>query len=138
MAEYKKPLPSPDEDTREYWEGCKRHELLMQRCNDCKTFRFPPLPMCPKCNSMKWGWSKVTGRGKIYSWFVVHQPTHPDFVDDVPYTVVIVELDEQKGIRLPSNMVDCGPEDLKVGMPVEVVFDDVTEEFALPKFKVVA
>jgi len=80
-------------------------------------------------------WVKVSGRGNIYSWFVVHYATHPDFVDEVPYAVVIVELEEQPNIRLTSNMVDCKIEDIEAGMPVEVVFEDVTNEVSLPKFR---
>jgi len=80
-------------------------------------------------------WAKVSGRGKVYSWFVVHYATHPDFVDEVPYAVVLVELDEQANVRIPSNMVDCKIEDIRAGMPVEVVFEDVTGEISLPKFR---
>jgi len=135
MNRYKKPLPTPDIETKEYWEGCKRHELLVQRCKDCGTYRFPPMPMCPECNSMNKEWAKVSGRGGVYSWFVVHYATHPDFVDEVPYAVVLVELEEQANLRIPSNMVDCKIEDIRAGMPVEVVFEDVTNEISLPKFR---
>ena len=135
MTEYRKPLPTPDIETQGYWDGCKRHELLMQRCLDCGTYRFPPMPMCPKCNSVKQEWARVSGKGKIYSWFVVHQATHPDFVDEVPYAVVLVQLEEQADLRIPSNMVDCQIEDIHEGMPVEVIFDNVTEEISLPRFR---
>lgn len=135
MRHYSKPLPTPDRDTLPYWEGCRRHELLMQRCADCGTYIFPPLPMCPACTSMNREWGRVSGRGRIYSWFVVHHATHPDFVDDVPYAVVLVELDEQPGLRLPSNVVECSIEEIEIGMPVEVVFEDVTDEVTLPKFR---
>ena len=135
MPAYRKPLPTPDVETQEYWRGCQRHELLMQQCKECGTYRFPPVPMCHICNSMISEWSKASGKGKIYSWFVVHQATHPDFADDVPYAVVLVVLDEQSDLRIPSNLVDCRIEDIRAGMPVEVVFEDVTEQFSLPKFR---
>ena len=135
MNKYKNPLPTPDIETREYWQGCKRHELLMQRCKDCGTYCFPPMPMCHRCNSMNRGWARVSGKGKVYSWFVVHHATHPDFVDEVPYAVVLVELDEQADLRIPSNVVDCRIEDIQAGMPVEVVFEDVTDDISLPKFR---
>jgi uncharacterized protein len=135
VTRYKKPLPTPDLETREYWEGCRRHELLMQRCPDCRAYRFPPMPMCPYCNSMNKEWIRVSGRGKVYSWFVVHHATHPDFAHDVPYAVVLVELDEQADLRLPSNLVDCGIEDIHPRMPVELGFEDVTAEISLPKFR---
>jgi len=80
-------------------------------------------------------WARVSGKGKVYSWFVVHHATHPDFVDEVPYAVVLVELDEQADLRIPSNVVDCRIEDIQAGMPVEVVFEDVTADISLPKFR---
>ncbi len=136
MAEYKKPLPIPDTETEEYWKGCKRHELLMPRCKTCGQYCFPPLPMCPTCNAMdQWEWSKVSGKGKIYAWTVVHHATHPDFKEDAPYMCVQVELDDQEDLRLVSTMVDCTSEEIRAGMPVEVVFDDVTADFTLPRFK---
>jgi hypothetical protein len=80
---------------------------------------------------MNTDWVKLSGKGKVYSWTTVTHPVHPAF--EVPYAVVIVELDE--GVRLVSNIVDCKPEDLYIGMPVEVIFEDVTEEVTLPKFR---
>lgn len=138
MTGYTKPLPSPDRDTQGFWEGCRRHELRLQRCADCGLYCFPPLPMCPGCNSTHRQWVKVSGRGKIYSWFVVHRATHPDFVADVPYAVVVVTPDGQDDIHIAGNIVHCAAEDLRVDMPVEVVFDDVTAEVMLPKWRPVA
>jgi len=89
--------------------------------------------MCPNCGSWNAEWAEVSGKGKVYTYIVAHQPFHPAFVDDVPYAVVIVELEE--GVRLVSNVVDCRPEDIYIGMPVEVVFDDVTEKVTLPRFR---
>ena len=67
MDKPRKPLPVPDLDTKEYWEGCKRHELLLQRCNQCGHYRFPPSPMCHHCMSMSYEWTRVSGRGRLYS-----------------------------------------------------------------------
>ena len=131
MVGYQKPLPTPTQDTKEYWEGCKQHQLLIQRCRNCGAFRFYPRPMCPNCNSMDSKWVKARGKGKVYSWTVAVQQFHHAF--EVPYIVAIVELDE--GIRMTTNIIDCKPEELYVGMPVEVIFEDVTEEITLPKFK---
>ncbi|MBE0415430.1 MAG: Zn-ribbon domain-containing OB-fold protein [Dehalococcoidia bacterium] len=133
MAQYIKPLPQITAETREFWEGCKRHELLIQRCKDCGVYRHYPRLMCPKCGSWNVEWVKVGGRGKVYTWTVAVQPFHPGFFEDVPYAVVIVELEE--GVRMVSNIVDCAPEEIYIGMPVEVVFDDVTEEVTLPRFR---
>jgi uncharacterized OB-fold protein len=131
MTEYQKPLPLPTQDTREYWEGCRRHELLIQRCRKCGVFRFYPRPMCPDCNSMEFEWAKAGGKGRVYSWTVAVRQFHPAF--EVPYVIAIVELEE--GVRMTTNVINCKPEELFVGMPVKVVFEDVTEETTIPKFR---
>lgn len=131
MTEYKRPLPIPDEDTKEFWEGCKRHELLFQKCEDCGTFRFPPRAICPKCMSMNFKWIKSSGSGEVYTFSIVYQPFGPGW--DIPYTVAIIQLEEN--IRILSNIVECKPEDVKIGMKMEVCFDDVTDKITLPKFR---
>lgn len=128
-----KPIPTLTEDSKPYWEGCKRHELLIQRCEDCGHYRFPPSGLCPKCMSMKTQWARVSGRGKVYSWTIFHYLYHPAFSQDIPYNVAIVELDE--GPRMHTNIVGCSNEDIYIDMPVEVVFEDISQEIALPKFR---
>jgi hypothetical protein len=138
VTDYRKPLPRPTVDTKEYWEGCKRHELLVQRCRDCGAYRFYPAGMCHRCQSVNSEWANVSGKGTIYSWIVVNRPVSPAWADEVPYIAVIVELDEDAGVRIPGNLVDCAPNDVKAGMPVEVVFEDVTSEVTLPKWRPVS
>ncbi len=116
-----------------FWEGAKRHELLIQKCQSCGSFYFYPRSICPNCLSDDVDWVKVRGRGKIYSFTVSYRYPSPGFKADVPYNIAIVELEE--GVRLMSNIVECNNEDLKIDMPVEVVFDDVTPEVTIPKFK---
>lgn len=135
MDTYAKPLPVPDLDSEEYWKGCKRHDLLIQQCKDCGTFRFPPSPLCHNCNSRNTEWTWVSGKGKIYSWVVVHHPIYPVFASEVPYAVVLVALDENPRVRIPGNILDCPLEDIRGGMAVEVTFDDVTDEVTLPKWR---
>lgn len=134
MTETAMPIPIPHQDNKEYWEGCKRHELLIQRCVDCGTFRYPPRPGCHNCASLNKEWVKVSGKGVIYSYTIVHFPVHPATVNSVPYNVVLVELPDAGGIRLVSN-VDCRNEGIYIGMAVGVVWDDVSREVTLPKFK---
>lgn len=131
-----KPLPHIDEVSRPYWDAAKRHELLLQKCEECGHYRYPQGETCPACLSDRLEWVKVSGRGSVYTWTVFHQVYHPAFKEDVPYAVVAVELEE--GPRIITNLVDCKIGDIKVGMPVEVVFDDVTEEITLPKFRPVS
>ncbi|MEE8419806.1 MAG: Zn-ribbon domain-containing OB-fold protein [Dehalococcoidales bacterium] len=133
MPEYNKPLPFVYPETQPYWEGTKRHELLIQRCKDCGTFQFYPRGMCVSCLSDNTEWVQASGKAKVYSFTIAHRPARPAFADDVPYNIAIIELDE--GVRMTSNIVECDNEDIKVDMPVEVVFDDVTPEITLPRFK---
>ncbi len=138
MAEYQKPLPRISEQTKGFWEGCKRHELLIPKCNDCGAYRFPPRVMCPECNSTNVEWSKVSGRGKVYSFIIPHRQAPGEFPArgfDYPYAVVLVELPDAGGVRIASNLVDCELDNIKIGMPVDVVFDDVTDKVTLPKFR---
>ena len=128
------PLPLIEFDNEEYWKGCKEHKLLLQRCANCKAFRHPPRPMCPHCNSMEKEYVPSSGKGTIYSHTMVRRPTHPAFAEKIPYNVILVELEE--GVRIFSNLVDAGEEALKIGTPVGVFFEDVSEDIALPKFKV--
>jgi hypothetical protein len=81
-------------------------------------------------------WVRVSGRGRVYTWVVIHQRYHPGFAGELPYNVAIVELEE--GPRLITNIVGCKNEDLRIGMEVEVIFDDATDEITLPKFKSVS
>lgn len=131
--EYQKPLPFVSEVNRPYWDAARRHELVLQRCQECGHYRYPPGDTCPRCLSDRLAWVKVSGRGSIYTWVVFHQVYHQAFANDAPYAVVVVQLEE--GVRLVTNLVDCKTEDIEIGMAVEVVFDDVTEEITLPKFR---
>ena len=133
MAEYKKPLPVISEINRPYWDAAKRHELRLQKCNGCGKFWTPNGPMCPFCWSRDYEWARVSGRGKVNSWVVFHQLYYEGFKGETPYSVVQVELEE--GPRLMSNLVGVKSEEIHMGMAVEVVFDDVTEEVTLPKFR---
>jgi uncharacterized OB-fold protein len=89
--------------------------------------------MCPECHSLEFEWAPVSGRGTIYSYAIVHQLLHPFWADQVPYNVVLVELEE--GIRIVSNLVDCPHEAIRIGMPVSVVFEDISRELSLPLFR---
>ncbi|MGH7848318.1 MAG: Zn-ribbon domain-containing OB-fold protein [Candidatus Binatia bacterium] len=136
MSEYNKPLPVFSVESKPFWEGCKNHQLLLPHCQRCGNYWFPAGATCPKCLSTQWEWSKSSGKGKIYSFGVYHRLYHKGFEADLPYALVVVQLDE--GPRVMSNVVGCAPDKLTCDMPVEVVFDDVTEETTLYKFRPVA
>ena len=130
---YDKPLPVINEDTAPYWEYCRNHELRMQKCQQCGYIRFPASIVCPKCHSLEAEWTKLSGKGKVYSFIIYHQVYHPSYKDDLPYAVAIIQLDE--GPRMESNIIGFKMEDIKIDMPVEVVFENVTNEITLYKFK---
>ena len=132
-AEYKRPLPLPDEETADYWEGARRHQLIIRRCQDCQYYIHYPKARCPRCRSANVSGSPVSGRGRIYSYSIVHVALAPGF--DPPYAVVLVELDEQSDVRILTNLVDCPLDEVRIGMPVEVVYHDVTPETTLPQFR---
>ena len=131
------PLPVPDDESRPFWEGCRRHELFMQRCARCARFRFTPRRVCPRCQSFESEWVRVSGRGTIYSKVVCHPPVLPAFAERVPYAVVLVELAEDPGLRLVGNVLGCRPEEIAIGAAVEVDFEDLTDEIALPQWRLV-
>ncbi len=131
MSEYAKPLPKPSPTSRPFWEAARKHELKLQRCGACRAFVYYPRDRCPHCFSDKLAWERTSGRGKLYSYTVVRRPSSRAFAD-APYVLAIVELEE--GVKLTTNVV-APLEKLKVDMPVEVFFDDVTPEHTLVKFK---
>ena len=133
MVEYKKPLPVITDLSRPYWEAAKKHELRLQRCGKCHKYWYPPSFLCPFCWSRDYEWAKVSGRGKVNSWVVFHRVYYPGFEEEVPYAAVEVQLEE--GPRLMTNLVGVRKEDIRIDMPVEVSFDDVTPEVTLPKFR---
>ncbi|HUI26588.1 MAG TPA: Zn-ribbon domain-containing OB-fold protein [Candidatus Kryptonia bacterium] len=134
MSDYLKPLPSPSPDSRPFWDAAKRHELQLPRCRDCAEFFFYPRHVCPRCLGERIEWRRVSGDGTVYSFTVVRRPPNRAFVD-VPYVLAIVELAE--GPRMTTNIVGCRPEDVRCNLPVTVVFEDVTPEVTLVKFKLV-
>jgi uncharacterized OB-fold protein len=136
MTDYTKPLPVPDVDSQMFWDRCKAHELSAQRCRDCNKFRWPPQAFCPHCYSWNFDWAKLGETGTVASFVIVHYVSIPAFQDDVPYVVAHIALDgTDNQVTMISNVVQCPPQDVRVGMPVRVVFDDVTADVTLPKFR---
>ena len=134
-TDYRKPLPRPlsPELTRPFWEAAKRHELVLPRCKSCDYLFFYPRSECPRCLSNQLEWMRVSGRGRLHTYTIVNQPANAAFRDDTPYVYAVVQLDE--GPRMVSNVVQCAVDAVSVDMPLEAVFDDVTPEWTLVKFK---
>jgi uncharacterized OB-fold protein len=132
MSEYKKQLPDITPIDKPFWDAAKRHELVAYRCLNCGTF-YSQVTECVACDKPRMGWVRVSGKGEVYTFGIYHQLYHPAWKEEIPYNVSWIKLNE--GPLLISNVVEYKNEDLHIGMPVEVVFDDVTEEVTLPKFK---
>ncbi len=128
------PLPQPSPDNAEFWAGCKRHELRIQKCDDCGATRFYPRPACPECTSLRYAWIECRGRGRVYSWTVIHPPTLAAFRDLVPYAAGLIELDEK--VFMVGQIRGVAPHAIRSGLRVEVEFDDVTDEISLPHWRV--
>ena len=133
MSEYTKPLPRPTVPSQPFWDAAKRHELQIQRCGSCSAHIFYPREVCPECLSSELNWIRASGKGTLYSYTIAQAPIHPAFAEDVPYIVAIVELEE--GPRITTNIVGCEPGAVKIGMPVEATYDDVTHDTTLVKFR---
>jgi uncharacterized protein len=133
QSDYRKPLPMIDDDNREFWESCRRHEMRLQRCQQCQLVRYYPSPVCHRCGSAKADWSRVTGNATVYTYSVVYRAPSEGFAGDIPYVYAIVELEE--GPMMATNVVGIDPEAVSIGMSVELVYDDVTPEVTLPKFR---
>ncbi len=132
MANYTKPIPAVTPEMKPFFDAAKRHQLVVQRCTQCGTHRFPAREICSSCLSRQAEWVPVSGDGEVFSYNIMHQVYHPGFADEVPYAVVVIKLKE--GAKMTSNLVGVEPRHIKIGMPVHVVFEDISDEVTLPKF----
>ncbi len=130
---YEKPLPRPDADTEPFWQGCRQHLLRFQKCGMCGHVRWPPSLICPVCYSEKAEWITASGKGKVHTFAIFHQAYHEAFVEKIPYVTAIVAL--QEGPHILTNIVGCEPDQIECDMPVEVTWENITDDFSLPRFK---
>ncbi len=135
MKEYTKPLPVMQSWSHKFWEGTKKGKLLIQECQDCGTKIFYPRKACPECWSSNLGWYESSGKGKIYTYSIMLAGVEEKFASDLPYVLAYIDLPE--GIRMMTRIVGCDPKAVDIGMDVEVVFEEATEEITLPYFRLV-
>ena len=130
----RKPLPAPTPETQFFWDKMRQHELWIQRCNTCETVYFYPRFICPNCLSADVAWFQASGRGTLYTYMINHRPV-PGFEQEAPYAIAVVKLDE--GPRMMTNIIGIAntPENLVLDMPLEIAYDDVTDDVTLPKWK---
>lgn len=129
---YAKPLPVPDPESTPFWEGMREGYLMLQR-SSAGEYLFPPVTFSP--GSLEHPeWVEASGKGTVFSWIVVRHPVPRDvYADEVPYVVALIALDE--GCRMTGNLIEIAPEDVRAGMPVEIVYNRVTPEITLPAFR---
>ena len=125
----------PDQWTEPFWKATVEHRLVIPRCKSCGTFRMPPGPVCHECQSMELDYVEVSGKGSVYSFTVIRRAMIPALKESIPYIVAVVELPDAGEVRLVTNMIDVDPDEVQIGMPVEVVWDDLDEEVTVPRFR---
>lgn len=135
--EYKGPVPKPTPETLPYWEGTKQGKLLIQNCKDCRQHYFYARPLCPHCFSRNVEWVEASGRGKLHTYVISMRPGRSAPLP-APYVVAIIELDE--GPKMMSNLVGVEPDPARIecDMPVEVVFEAISDDITLPRFRPVS
>lgn len=132
---YAKPLPTPSPETQRFWEGAKRHELWLPFCRKCEQFYWYPRDFHPLCGNRDVEWRRAGGKGRVHTFAIHYRAFHPAWNDEVPYVTALIDLDE--GVRIFSNLIDVEPshKTLTCDTHVEAVFDDVTDEITLVKFR---
>ena len=131
-------VPVPDALTQPYWDGCKRQVIVVQRCQSCGRRRHRPSAGCHWCGGQGFDWVELSGRGKVYTYTVVHRAFHPAFAGEVPYVVGLVSAEEDDTVRFHTRFVECGPAGIAVGMDVEVVFETDPDGAVIPFWRPVA
>jgi uncharacterized OB-fold protein len=129
------PGPQPNIDDRAFWDFCQQRELRFQRCTACGRFRHPPAPVCSQCRSFVSEWVRVPETGEIFSFTIVHHPAHPAMKTRVPYNIVIVAFPECGHARVVSNLVDATPEEIRIGMGVQLVWETTGNDRLVPRFR---
>ena len=126
-------LPTIDDDSRPFWDAAKEGRFLVARCGSCGRAHHYPRPFCPFCWSDQVTWEQASGRATLYTHSTVHMNDLPPFRDRLPYVAALVELEE--GPRIMTNVVDCAPEDLQIGMPLQVAFRELDDDITAPVFR---
>lgn len=129
----RKPLPTPDADTAALWRGLHDGQLLLQHCMACGHVQYYQQATCRACGREELEHRPAGGRGKVHSFSVVHRAPGPAFKADVPYAVLLVELEE--GPRMISTYTGGPPDDVTFDMPVALAFEKITDEVTLPRFR---
>ncbi|RMF92537.1 MAG: Zn-ribbon domain-containing OB-fold protein [Nitrospinota bacterium] len=136
MENLNRPLPKPiTPEVKPFWDGLKEHKLMLPKCDDCGKPFFYPRILCPFCHSRRISWIQASGKGKLHAFEIAYQSFNPEFKIPPPYILAMIELEE--GPRLMSNLINIEPDPavIRCDMPVEVVFEKLTDEITLPLFQ---
>ncbi|MGE0879946.1 MAG: Zn-ribbon domain-containing OB-fold protein [Acidimicrobiia bacterium] len=130
--------PAPDKISQFFWDAAREHRLEILRCNQCGHFTHWPRIVCKSCLSYDVAPAVVSGRGTVYTFTIAVQAFHASLADQLPYVLGVIELEEQKDLRLVSRIVGCPEDELRAGLPVEVFFQKVSDTLTLPLFRPIA
>ncbi len=128
-------MPAPLSNTTmlPWWQAAAEHRLVVQQCGACGHTRFPPAPICPECRSDDAAWKELPGGGEVFTYTIVHRPIAAE--QELPYLIAVVALDDSGGLRMISNLVAVAPQNVTIGMRVEVVWEDMSDDLAIPRFR---
>lgn len=134
--EYQKPIPLKTEDNKHYWDMADQHELSLQKCNDCGHHAHPPGPSCVHCEGQNLSWEALGKdvRATIYSYVITYRPFLPGFQDDLPLIIAQAELEKVPEVKIMCNVIDCKADNVYIGMSVQMTWQDITEDRALPQW----
>lgn len=129
------PQPRFDLHTRPFWDACREHRLLIQRCSECGAHRSPPKALCADCGSFAYDWTESQGLGRVFTYAIAHHCPHPVASASLPYNIAVIELDDCDRALLISNVIDCREDLLRVGLPVQLVWEDRSDGQTLYRFR---
>jgi len=127
------PPPLVDATTLPWWQAAAEHRLVVQRCTSCQHTRLPPAPVCPECRAAESDWQELSGEGEVYSFTTVHRPIAAE--QELPFVIAVIALAGSGGVRIISNLVQVDRERLEIGMPVELVWEDMSADLTIPRFR---
>ena len=130
--------PLPDPESKElgiFWQYARKEELRFPHCRKCGKFHWYPQILCPHCQSDDIEWAKVGGQGKVFTWTTVRHPFLEEFKQRVPFILALVEFDDAPEVRFTTDIIECDPDDISIGMPVEPVFERVRDDLIMPVFR---
>jgi uncharacterized OB-fold protein len=126
---------APNAWTEPFWVAAARHQLVAQRCLNCGRVRQPPGPFCPNCRTQPSEWMELSGRATLFSYTVIRHALVPQLRDYLPMVIAVVEPEEAPTARLVANLVEVAVGDVKIGMPLDVVWEDAGDGVAVYRFR---